>query len=123
MDQPAFALPSDADLTVTASGLRYAVSREGTGKSPGARDRVTVHYAGWLLDGTPFDSSYARGQSIAFRLDEVIPGWTEGVQLMREGGIAKFVIPPGLAYGRRGAPPVIGPDATLLFQVELIRVG
>ena len=93
MDQPAFALPSDADLTVTASGLRYAVSREGTGKSPGARDRVTVHYAGWLLDGTPFDSSYARGQSIAFRLDEVIPGWTEGVQLMREGGIAKFVIP------------------------------
>ncbi|MFN8640710.1 MAG: FKBP-type peptidyl-prolyl cis-trans isomerase [Candidatus Binatia bacterium] len=123
MSQPDFALPADAELTTTASGLRHATVREGTGKSPGPRDRVTVHYSGWLLDGTVFDSSYQRGQTIAFRLDEVIAGWTEGVQLMREGGVAKLVIPPNLAYGRRGAPPVIGPDATLLFQVELIRIG
>lgn len=123
MEQPAFALPADAELTTTASGLRYVHTRAGTGSSPGPRDRVTVHYAGWLLDGTLFDSSYQRGQTIAFRLDEVIRGWTEGVQLMREGGVAKLVIPADLAYGRRGAPPVIGPDATLLFQVELVRVG
>ena len=123
MEQPKFELPADESLTSTRSGLRYAVAREGTGKSPGARDRVTVHYAGWLLDGTLFDSSYGRGETIEFRLDQVIPGWTEGVQLMREGGAVKLVIPPDLAYGRRGAPPVIGPNATLLFHVELIRVG
>ena len=123
MEQPAFDLPPDSALTSTRSGLRYVVSREGPGKSPGPRDRVTVHYAGWLLDGTLFDSSYERGETIDFRLDQVIPGWTEGVQLMREGGIVKLVIPPELAYGRRGAPPDIGPNATLLFQVELIRVG
>lgn len=121
MTEPTFALPAD-DAQVTASGLKYEVVEEGSGRSPGARDKVTVHYAGWLTDGTLFDSSYSRGQTIQFPLDGVIAGWTEGVQQMKEGSTYRFLIPPQLAYGPSGAPPVIGPNATLVFQVELIQV-
>ncbi len=123
MDVPPFRLPDDSECTKTASGLQYTVVQEGSGKAPGPRDTVEVHYAGWLTDGTPFDSSYGRGQTISFPLDRVIAGWTEGVQLMREGGTTLFVIPPQLGYGAAGAPPVIGPNATLVFQVELVSVG
>ena len=118
--RPEFALPGEAELTTTASGLGYVLLEEGSGRAPGPRDTVTVRYAGWLLDGRLFDASYPR--SISFALDRVIPGWTEGLQLLREGGRAKLLIPPELAYGPRGAPPAIGPNATLLFQVELLAV-
>lgn len=123
MKVPDFVLPANDAVTTTATGLKYEAVSEGSGSQPGPQDTVTVHYAGWLTDGTLFDSSYSRGQTIAFPLDRVIKGWTEGVQLMREGSTYRFVIPPGLAYGSRGAPPVIGPDATLVFQVELLKVG
>ena len=120
---PAFNLPSKDQLKTTASGLQYATVKEGAGKAPKATDTVTVHYAGWLTNGTPFDSSYKRGQTASFPLNRVIAGWTEGLQLMKEGGATTFVIPAKLGYGSRGAPPVIGPDATLVFHVELIKVG
>jgi len=120
---PAFSMPATTALTTTASGLAYEVVREGTGKSPKATDKVTVHYAGWLTNGKPFDSSYQRGEPASFPLNRVIAGWTEGLQLMKEGGTSKFVIPAALGYGARGAPPVIGPNATLVFLVELIKVG
>lgn len=123
MDVPAFRLPDDSSCTTTPSGLKYSMVKDGSGKSPGPRDKVTVHYAGWLTDGTPFDSSYSRGQTISFPLNGVIAGWTEGVQLMKEGGTCLFVIPPDLGYGASGAPPVIGPNATLVFQVELVSIG
>ncbi len=120
---PAFELPTDAQTTATPSGLAVQHIVEGTGKQPGATDQVTVHYAGWLLSGKLFDSSYGRGESISFGLNQVISGWTEGLQLMKEGGKAKLIIPAELAYGSRGAPPSIGPNEKLLFQVELIKVG
>lgn len=120
---PAFSMPGQEALATTPTGLQYETVKPGTGKVPKATDTVTVHYAGWLTNGTPFDSSYKRGQPASFPLNRVIAGWTEGLQLMKEGGTAKFVIPAKLAYGSRGAPPVIGPDATLVFQVELIKVG
>jgi FKBP-type peptidyl-prolyl cis-trans isomerase len=120
---PAFSMPSQDVLSSMPSGLQHEVVQEGGGRAPSASDTVTVHYAGWLTDGTPFDSSYKRGETASFPLNRVIPGWTEGLQLMKEGGTSKFVIPPELAYGARGAPPVIGPNATLVFQVELIKVG
>ena len=123
MDTPAFSLPDALSCESTPSGLKYEVVQQGSGQSPGPKDRVTVHYAGWLTDGTPFDSSYSRGQTIAFPLDGVISGWTEGVQLMSEGATFRFLIPPELAYGASGSPPTIGPNATLVFQVELVRVG
>jgi FKBP-type peptidyl-prolyl cis-trans isomerase len=122
-DEPAFALPEDTACTRTASGLKHEILRAGEGRSPSASDSVTVHYAGWTTDGKLFDSSYARGSPATFPLGRVISGWTEGLQLMREGGASRFVIPPELAYGSRGAPPKIGPNATLVFQVELVRVG
>ncbi|MHC4845175.1 MAG: FKBP-type peptidyl-prolyl cis-trans isomerase [Planctomycetota bacterium] len=122
-DVPAFSMPADDALQSTASGLKYETMTEGSGAAPAATDTVTVHYAGWLTDGTPFDSSYSRGQTASFPLNRVISGWTEGLQLMKEGGTTKFVIPPDLGYGAGGAPPVIGPNATLVFQVELISVG
>ena len=122
-DVPAFELPTDDQTTKTASGLAIQHVVEGTGAQPGATDSVTVHYAGWLLSGKLFDSSYGRGQTITFGLNQVIPGWTEGLQLMKEGGKAKLIIPAELAYGSRGAPPAIGPNETLLFQVELVKVG
>ena len=119
---PAFS-PLDADKTTrTASGLEYEVIEPGTGASPSATDTVTVHYAGWLTDGTPFDSSFSRGETSSFPLNRVIPGWTEGLQLMKEGAIYKFQIPGNLAYGFRGSPPTIGPNATLIFYIQLVSV-
>jgi FKBP-type peptidyl-prolyl cis-trans isomerase FkpA len=110
-------------ITVTDSGLQYKVLLEGTGNSPAATDRVTVHYEGTLTDGTVFDSSYQRGQPIDFGLNQVIRGWTEGVQLMKERAKYKFFIPSELAYGPRGAGALIGPNEDLIFTVELIRVN
>ncbi|MEM9749472.1 MAG: FKBP-type peptidyl-prolyl cis-trans isomerase [Pseudomonadota bacterium] len=116
---------ADADgVKVTASGLQYQVLRAGEGgASPTARDTVEVHYRGVLLDGMEFDSSYSRGETIEFPLNRVIPGWTEGVQLMSEGDLYRFFVPADLAYGRRGTPGgPIGPNETLVFDVELIKV-
>ncbi len=110
-------------INTTDSGLQYKVLLEGTGKSPSATDRVTVHYEGTLIDGTKFDSSYDRGEPIDFGLNQVIRGWTEGVQLMKEGAKYKFFIPSDLAYGPQGSPGAIPPNAALIFTVELIRVN
>ncbi len=109
-------------VTVTASGLQYEVLREGTGASPKATDTVEVHYEGTLTDGKKFDSSYDRKETIEFPLNGVIAGWTEGVQLMKEGAKYRFAIPSDLAYGPRGIPGVIPGGAPLLFDVELIKV-
>jgi len=119
---PTFSMPLKDSLKSTASGLQYAVTKEGTGKQPKATDTVTVHYAGWLTNGTPFDSSYKRGSPASFPLNRVIAGWTEGLQLMKEGGTTTFVIPPQLGYGARGAGGVIPPNSTLFFEVELLGV-
>jgi len=110
-------------VQVTDTGLQYTVTEEGEGDSPAASSEVTVHYTGKLLDGTVFDSSVERGQPATFVLNRVIPGWTEGLQLMKPGGKYTFYIPAGLAYGDRGAPPRIGPNATLIFDVELISIN
>jgi FKBP-type peptidyl-prolyl cis-trans isomerase FklB len=104
-------------------GLQYKVITEGKGKSPSATDTVTVNYRGTLVDGTEFDSSYKRGQPATFPVNGVIKGWTEALQLMKEGAKWQLFIPPSLAYGERGAGAVIGPNATLIFEVELIKVG
>lgn len=109
-------------ITTTASGLQYEVLTEGTGKSPKATDTVEVHYRGTLLSGVEFDSSYSRFQTIEFPLNRVIKGWTEGLQLMKEGGKTRFFIPSELAYGSRGAGIDIGPNETLIFEVELFKV-
>lgn len=107
----------------TASGLQYIVAREGTGdKTPKPTDTVKVHYRGTLTDGTEFDSSYKRGEPIEFPLNGVIKGWTEGVGLMKPGGKSILIIPGDLGYGKAGAPPMIGPDATLVFEVELLEI-
>ncbi len=111
-----------AGVTVTKSGLQYTVLNEGTGRSPKATDRVRCHYEGTLIDGTVFDSSYRRGEPADFPLDGVIPGWTEGVQLMKEGAKYRFFIPYLLGYGERGAGSSIPPYSTLIFDVELIKV-
>ncbi|HLF30484.1 MAG TPA: FKBP-type peptidyl-prolyl cis-trans isomerase [Xanthomonadales bacterium] len=108
-------------VVVTDSGLQYQVVELGTGPKPTATDMVKVHYRGTLLNGDEFDSSYARGEPISFQLDQVIPGWTEGVQLMPVGSKFKFFIPPSLAYGEAGGGP-IGPNATLVFDVELLGI-
>jgi len=107
---------------VTESGLQYKVLEEGEGDSPGAADVATVHYKGTLIDGTQFDSSYDRGQPATFPVGGVIPGWTEALQLMKPGAKWQLFIPSALAYGERGAGQDIGPNATLLFDVELISV-
>lgn len=107
---------------VTPSGLQYKVLRQGTGVRPRPGQRVRVQYVGALLDGTKFDSSYDRGQPAQFGLDQVIPGWTEGLGLMPVGASYRFWIPSHLAYGEAGAPPKIPPDATLTFDVELLGV-
>lgn len=109
-------------VKATASGLQYEVLTEGTGAQPKTSDKVKVHYKGTLIDGTEFDSSYARGQPVEFPLGNVIPGWTEGLQLMKVGGKAKLFIPSQLAYGERGAGAKIGPNETLVFEVELLGV-
>ena len=106
----------------TASGLQYEIVRKGSGKSPSAEDKVEVHYRGTLIDGKEFDSSYSRNQSISFPLNGVIKGWTEGLQLMKEGAKYKFYIPSELAYGSAGTPG-IPPDSVLIFEVELIKVN
>jgi peptidyl-prolyl cis-trans isomerase A (cyclophilin A) len=107
----------------TPSGLRYIMHQEGTGKQPKATDSVTVHYTGKFLDGKVFDSSVQRGQPITFGLNQVIKGWTEGLQLMKEGGKATLYIPYQLAYGEQGYPGAIPPKSDLIFEVELIKVG
>jgi len=108
-------------VKVTATGLQYRQLTPGTGKQPGPTSKVTVHYAGALIDGKEFDSSKG-GQPISFGLNRVIRGWTEGLQLMREGEKAELVIPQDLGYGASGAPGAIPPYQTLVFQVELIKV-
>lgn len=110
-------------VMTTASGLQYEVVEEGSGASPAATDNVTVHYHGTLIDGSVFDSSVERGEPATFPLNGVIPGWTEGLQLMKEGGKTRFYIPSELAYGDRAASELIGPGSTLIFDVELIKVG
>ncbi|MFL6233880.1 MAG: FKBP-type peptidyl-prolyl cis-trans isomerase [Thermoanaerobaculia bacterium] len=110
-------------VKTTASGLQYEVLKEGTGASPKPTDTVTVNYKGTLMNGTTFDSSYDRGQPATFVLNQVIPGWTEGVQLMKPGAKYKFYLPSSLGYGEQGAGGVIGPNAPLVFEVELLSVG
>ena len=110
------------DVITTPSGLQYEIITTGEGNSPRAEDKVTVHYKGTLLDGTEFDSSYSRNEPATFALNRVIKGWTEGVQLMKPGAKYRFFIPPDLAYGSRGAGGSIGPNETLIFEVELLSV-
>jgi FKBP-type peptidyl-prolyl cis-trans isomerase len=109
-------------VMTTASGLQYKVLEAGTGATPLASDRVEVHYEGRLIDGTVFDSSYKRGEPATFGVGQVISGWTEGLQLMKEGAKYQFFIPAKLAYGDRGAGAKIAPGATLIFDVELLKV-
>ena len=109
-------------VIVTESGLQYQIIREGDGPKPGPDDTVEVNYAGTLIDGTEFDSSYKRGESVTFGVGQVIPGWTEALQLMPVGSKFKLVIPPELGYGAGGAGQAIGPNAALVFEVELISI-
>lgn len=110
-------------VEVTESGLQYKVLTPAEGDKPAATDQVKVHYEGKLLDGTVFDSSYQRGEPITFGLNQVIPGWTEGVQLMSIGATYEFYIPSELAYGANGAGAAIPPNATLIFKVELLGIN
>jgi FKBP-type peptidyl-prolyl cis-trans isomerase FkpA len=127
---PAFALANDAidkaakekGAVKTASGMVYRSIKDGSGKSPSASNTVEVNYRGTLTNGKEFDSSYKRKQSISFPLSGVIPCWTEGVQKMKVGGKAQLVCPPELAYGARGAGSDVPPNATLIFEVELLNI-
>lgn len=105
-----------------ASGLQYKILRAGTGKSPALKDHVTVHYRGTTIEGREFDSSYARGNPMIFQTNRVIPGWTEALQLMKQGAKWQLFIPENIAYGARGAGDAIGPKETLIFEVELLLV-
>ena len=109
-------------VQTTASGLQYEIIAEGEGESPVAESKVKVHYEGKLLNDTVFDSSYQRNQPAEFGLNQVIKGWTEGLQLMKPGGVYRFFIPSELAYGDRGAGQQIPPGSTLIFQVELLSI-
>ena len=108
-------------VMVTESGLQYQIVKEGTGAQPGPNDVVTVHYTGKLIDGTVFDSSVERGEPATFAVGQVIPGWVEGLQLMREGAAYRLFIPSNLAYGPHGTGP-IQPNSTLIFDVQLLKV-
>ncbi len=110
-------------VQITESGLQYEVITTADGARPKATDNVTVHYRGTLIDGTEFDSSYSRGEPTSFTLNQVIPGWTEGLQLMGIGSKYRFAIPFNLGYGERGAGGQIGPFETLIFEVELISIN
>jgi FKBP-type peptidyl-prolyl cis-trans isomerase FklB len=110
-------------VITTASGLQYTIITEGTGPKPKASDMVTVNYRGTLLDGKEFDSSYKRGQPASFPVTGVIPGWTEALQLMKVGTKAKLFVPSSLAYGERGAGRDIGPNSTLVFEIELLSIN
>jgi FKBP-type peptidyl-prolyl cis-trans isomerase FkpA len=112
----------EAGATKTSSGIVIKHTQEGKGASPAATDQVKVHYVGKLIDGKEFDSSVKRGEPATFPLNGVIPCWTEGVQTMKVGGKAQLVCPPNLAYGENGSPPTIPPQATLVFDVELIDI-
>ena len=109
-------------VVTTASGLQYMVLEEGDGPQPAATDRVSVNYKGTLIDNSVFDSSYDRGEPATFGLNQVIPGWTEGLQLMKVGSKYRFFIPSDLAYGERASSPKIGPNSTLIFEVELLSI-
>lgn len=110
-------------VVTTESGLQYEVLTAGEGASPAAEDTVKVHYRGSLINGTDFDSSYSRGEPVSFPLNGVIPGWTEGLQLMKVGGKARLVLPAELAYGPGGMGEAIGPNETLVFEVELLEIN
>ena len=121
---PAFYLPPDADLTTTASGLKYIVLRPGSGTSPTKASNFTAHYCGWLTDGTPFDSSYARNEPLSYPVYRMIPGWQEALTtLMKPGSEVILVVPSELGYGAAGMPPVIPPNATLVFRMELLSTS
>ena len=109
-------------VTTTASGLQYEVLTAGSGATPAETDSVTVHYTGTLIDGTEFDSSVRRGEPASFPVNGVIPGWTEALQLMKVGGKYRLFVPSELAYGPRGAGQAIGPNAALIFEVELLSI-
>ena len=109
-------------VVTTATGLQYEVITEGTGKTPQATDQVKVDYRGSFIDGTEFDSSYERGEPVSFSVEGIIPGWTEALLMMKEGAKWKLYIPANLGYGEQGAPPVIEPNSTLIFEVELKEI-
>ena len=115
--------PSANTYVQTNSGLKYTIITPGSGKNPSATDQVTVHYVGMLPDGTVFDSSIDRGEPTTFPLNRVIPGWTEGLQLMKPNGVAVFYIPSSLGYGETGVPGTIPPGAPLIFWVQLLKVN